>query len=140
MNYQRFESLSDLPGFALRRAANVMMAELADRLAILDLRISDAAVMLLIDDRVDLTSTDIGKAIDIKRANMVPIITRLENAGLIRREPIDRKSQAIILTQAGKARLTDLRSLVDAFETDLMERIPEEHRDHFQPALQALLG
>ncbi|WP_343612859.1 MarR family transcriptional regulator [Novosphingobium sp.] len=131
--------MSALPGFTLRRAANAMMADLAGRLAALDLKISDASVLLLVGGRADMTSSDIGRLLDIQRANMVPLLNRLEGAGLIARQPIDRKSQAIVLTETGEARLEEVRGLVTRFEDDLMMRIPAEHRGHFLPALNALL-
>lgn len=136
----RSTPLDALPGYVLRRAAQVMMAELASRLAPLSLRISDATLLLLVGARHDLTSSDIGKVLDIQRANMVPLLNRLEADGLIRREPIDRKSQAIVLTPAGLERLEDVKAITSRFENDLMGRIPDEHRDHFIPALRALLG
>jgi DNA-binding MarR family transcriptional regulator len=71
---------------------------------------------------------------------MVPLHTRIETTGLIRREPIDRKSQAIVLTEAGHRRLADVRRITAKFESDLLARIPAQHRPHFVPALQALLG
>lgn len=132
--------LAGLPGYMLRRAANAMMDELSRRLSDAELRISEASALLVVGDRTDLTSSDIGRALDIQRANMVPLLARLEAAGLIRREPLDRKSQAIVLTQAGHARLARVRAITLRFERDLMARIPEEHRDHFLPALEALAG
>lgn len=140
MNLVPTDPLGELPGYALRRAAQAMMAELGDRLAPLDLRISDASALLLVGARRDMTSSEIGKVLDIQRANMVPLLNRLEGAGLIRREPIDRKSQAIVLTDAGLARLDQVRALTARFEDDLLARIPATHRPHFLPALQALLG
>lgn len=134
------DPLSGLPGYVLRRAANAMMAELTERLAPVDLRISDASVLLLIGGRHDLTSSEIGKVLDIQRANMVPLLNRLETAGLIGREPIDRKSQAIVLTAAGRERLQEVRRITDTFENDLLARIPAPHRPHFVPALQSLIG
>ncbi len=133
------DPLGQLPGYALRRAAQAMMAELGQRLAPLDLRISDASVLLLVGTRRDMTSSEIGKALDIQRANMVPLLNRLESAGLIGREPIDRKSQAIVLSPAGMARLEQVRTITNRFEADLLARIPAPHRSHFVPALQALL-
>lgn len=133
------DPLRDLPGYALRRAANAMMAELSDRLSRVGLKISDATLLQLVGDRKDLNSSDIGKLLDIQRANMVPLLTRLELAALIRREPIDRKSQAIVLTEAGLHRLADVRKITSQFEDDLMARIPSRHQPHFLPALQALL-
>jgi DNA-binding MarR family transcriptional regulator len=132
------DPLTGLPGYALRRAANAMMAELAKRLADFDLRISEASVLQILADRTDLTSSDIGKILDIQRANMVPLLGRLEAAALIRRQPIDRKSQAVVLTELGQARLSDVHRVTAQFEGDLMTRIPARHREHFLPALQAL--
>ena len=45
------DPLGTLPGYLLRRAANAMMAELANRLGTMSVRISDASVLLLIDAR-----------------------------------------------------------------------------------------
>jgi DNA-binding MarR family transcriptional regulator len=132
------DPVTELPGYALRRAANAMMADLATRLADIDLRISEAAVLQVIAERTDLTSSDIGKILDIQRANMVPLLNRLEAATLIHRQPIDRKSQAVVLTELGLARLSDVHRVTAQFEGDLMARIPARHREHFLPALQAL--
>ena len=132
--------LARLPGYALRRATHVMMAELADRLTPLGLRIGDASVLLLVADRADMTSSEIGRILEIQRANMVPLLNRLEAAGLILRKPIDRKSQAILLSDAGRARLDEVRRVVGAFEDDLLARIPPACRDPFLTALEALNG
>lgn len=136
---QPSDPLAGLPGYTLRRAANAMMDELGARLATIDLRVSDASVLLLVGARPNMTSSEIGKMLDIQRANMVPLLARLETAGLIARQPIDRKSQAILLTAHGEARLGEVKAITDRFEADLMARIPEEHRAHFLPALQALV-
>jgi DNA-binding MarR family transcriptional regulator len=133
------DALNVLPGYLLRRAANAMMAQLAVRLAEIELKISDATLLLLVSDHRDMTSSDIGQALDIQRANMVPLLVRLEKADLISRQPIDRKSQAIVLTNTGNARLAQVRAITGAFEADLMARIPERHRAHFIPSLRALL-
>jgi DNA-binding MarR family transcriptional regulator len=133
------DPLAALPGYVLRRAAGTMMAELANRLAVIDLRVTDASVLLLIAERSDMTSSEIGKVLDIQRANMVPLLNRLAVAGLIARRPIDRKSQAVVLTEAGLAQLRQVRAITGQFEQDLLDRIPAQHRAHFVPALQALL-
>lgn len=133
------DPLACLPGYVLRRAANAMTAELADQLAIIGLRISEASVLLLIGARADMTSAEIGKILDIQRANMVPLLARLEQAGLIARLPLDRKSQAIMLTQkVGLPRLVQVQAIISAFEAALLARIPAAHRDHLLPALHAL--
>lgn len=130
--------LDGLPGYALRRAANAMMAELAERLAPLALRVIEATVLLLIADRADITSSDIGRTLDIQRANMVPLLNRLETAGLIERHALNRKSQAIVLSATGVAMLARVADITSRFEADLLARIPAAHRDHLLPALNAL--
>lgn len=132
------DPLPGLPGYALRRAANATGAELTGRLAALDLRQSDVSVLILIGENPDVTASAIGRALDIQRANMVPLLKRMEDAGLIGREPIDGKSQGLKLTQAGHEKLAEARAVVDAFEADLLERVPAEHRPHLLPALEAL--
>ena len=132
------DPFAGLPGYALRRAANAMMTELGERLAGEGLRVSDATVLILAGEGARPTASQIGKALDIRRANMVPLLDRLEAAGLIAREPIDRKSLAIVLTEEGEAKLARVRRIVAAFERDLIERVPPEHRDHLMPALDAL--
>lgn len=130
--------LSNLPGYALRRAANAMMSDLASRLGDADLRISDASVLMIIGKRTDMTSSEIGKVLDIQRANMVPLLNRLEQSNLIMRKPIDRKSSAIILTEAGIKRLETAREITHAFENDLIARIPAQNREIFVASLNAL--
>lgn len=130
--------LGQLPGYALRRAANVAMGELGDILGEHGFRVTEAAVLLLVQDRSDLTSSQIGKTLDIQRANMVPLLNRLEASGWIRREPIDGKSLAIVLTPEGAAKVSQLSGLIEAFELTLLERVPPEHRDHLLPALNAI--
>lgn len=132
------DPLPDLPGYALRRAANATAAELSTRLAMLELRQSDASVLMLVDANPATTASALGRALDIQRANMVPLLKRLEDAGLIVRTPIDRKSQGLALTPAGRDRMQAARTVIDRFERELLERIPAEHRAHLLPALNAL--
>jgi DNA-binding MarR family transcriptional regulator len=130
--------LFSLPGYTLRRAANAMMAELAKRLAVLDLHISDASVLMLVGDHDDMTSSDIGRLLDIQRANMVPLLDRLGAAELIDRLPLNRKSLAVVLTERGRAKLAEVMEVTMSFERELLDRVPPEHRDHLVPALNAL--
>jgi DNA-binding MarR family transcriptional regulator len=132
------DPLAHLPGYALRRAANAMMTELSGRLEPAGLRVSDASVLMLVGGQEAMTSSDIGRILDIQRANMVPLLNRLEAARLIARVPLDRKSMAITLTPLGRKRLDEALAITEQFERDLLARIPEDHREHLVPALNAL--
>ena len=130
--------LENLPGYMLRRAANNAMGELAGRLAEIDLRIAETTVMMLVDRAGQMTAAQVGRLLDIKRANMVPLLNRLEEAELIWRRPMDGRSQAIALTDQGQARAAQAVAIVEAFETELLTQVPAEHREHLLPALKAL--
>jgi DNA-binding MarR family transcriptional regulator len=132
------DPLARLPGYALRRAANAMIADLSERLSHIALRLSDASVLILVHNRTDVTASEIGRTLDIQRANMVPLLNRLESAGLIERRALDRKSYAVVLTHAGQGTLAKVDAITAAFENDLIARIPAEHREHLLPALNAL--
>ena len=130
------DPLPSFPGYALRRAANATAAELAARLSEVGLRQSDVSVLMLIDANPGVTASAIGRQLDIQRANMVPLLKRLE--GLIDRVPIDGKSQGLELSALGRERLGEARTVVEAFEAALIARVPTEHRAHLLPALEAL--
>ena len=132
------DPLPSFPGYALRRAANATAAELSARLTELGLRQSEFSVLILIAENPGVTASAIGRALDIQRANMVPLLNRLEDARLIERAPIDGKSFGLDLTEGGRARLAEARQVVEAFEAELIGRVPAEHRAHLLPALEAL--
>ena len=56
----------------------------------------------------------------------------------MRRLPSDGRSLGLELTEEGHLLAEKARAVIDAFETDLTNRIPPEHRDHLMPALLAL--
>ena len=132
------DPLPSFPGYALRRAANATAAELSARLAELGLRQSDVSVLILIAENPGVTASAIGRALDIQRANMVPLLNRLEDARLIERAPIDRKSLGLDLTEPGRELLARARQVVESFEAELLARVPPEHRPHLLPAVEAL--
>ncbi len=69
---------------------------------------------------------------------MAPLLSRLEEAGLIQRTPIDRKSVGISLTTLGSARALQIEHISTEYEDDLLSRVPEALRDHMLPVLKTL--
>jgi DNA-binding MarR family transcriptional regulator len=132
------DPLLSYPGYCLRRANNAMMTELGSRLAPLEMRQTDASALILIGANPGVTASALGRRIDIQRANMVPLLNRLEEAGLIIRAPIDGKSQGLELTKEGREKLAAVLAVIEEFERELLERVPLEHRDHLLPALKTL--
>lgn len=126
------------PGYSLRRAANATAAQLSARLAEVGLRQVEASLLLLIADNPAVTASALGRQLDIQRANMVPLLKRLEDNGWITRTPIDGKSQGLTLTAEGLAVKKQAGAIIEKFERELLDRVPAEHRDHLLPALDAL--
>lgn len=132
------DPLLQYPGYVLRRASSAAMAEFASRIEALGLRTSEATILQIVAHNPGISQSALGRMLDIQRANMTPIAARLEARGLVRRLPSDGRSLGLNLTEAGHQLAQQARAVIDAFETDLTNRIPEEHRAHFLPALLAL--
>ena len=134
------DPLVKLCGYVLRRASAAAIAELNERLAPLELRHADVAMLMLIEASPGITHSHAGRVLDIQRANMVPFVARLEARGVIRRRQVDGRSQALALTGRGRMLLTRARRVVEAHEAALLGRVPEKLRPMVLPVLTALWG
>jgi DNA-binding MarR family transcriptional regulator len=130
--------LKSYPGYLLRRASSALTAELGHRLGALELRIADMSILLLIEANPGITQSELGRMLDIQRANMTPMTAKLSERGLIAREAVDGRSQGLALTVAGKALAEQARAIADGFEHELIDRVQVELRPHIVPILSAL--
>lgn len=132
------DPLKDYPGYLLRRASAAAMANLADRLSLLDLRPAEATVLLVVDANPSATLSQVGRLLRIASANMTPLIARLESRNLIEREPMDGRSQGLLLAPLGRALTLQIKDVVADHEAALIERIPAAARGEFLMALRAI--
>ena len=93
------------------------MTELAADLAAEKISIVSAAVLLIIDANPGETQARIGRELSIKRANIAPMIARLEEGGSIRRDTIDGRSFGLVATARGKLLAARLKKILLARET-----------------------
>src|SRR5579875_568020 len=77
--------LSSLLGYQLRRASAAAMDELSRELATLGLRVSEASVLMLVGANPRMRSSEVGRELGIQRANMTPLVSGLEQRGLLQR-------------------------------------------------------
>ncbi len=96
------EPFNDLLGYHVRRLSFVVMSDLSESLAPLGLKPADASVLMAIADVPGIIQSDLGRALGILRANMTPLIAALMARGLVEREPVDGRSQALRLSDAGR--------------------------------------
>jgi DNA-binding MarR family transcriptional regulator len=132
------DPLRDLPGYALRRASSAAMQKLARELAPLDLRPSEASVLMVIEANPNITQSEIGRMLEIAGANMAPLVSRLEKRALVARQPVDGRSHGLELTAAGRALCVRARKVMRSNEEDLLAKIPPAQRATFVSMLQAL--
>ena len=92
----------DLPGYKMRRVSLLSMAALSKALADIELRVTEAIVLLQIQDEPGLTLSEIGRRLDIKRANVTPLVGGLVERNLVRSEVKDGRSQALFLSEVGE--------------------------------------
>lgn len=134
------DPLEDLPGYALRRASAAVMAKLAARLAALHLRPSEASVLLVIQANPGITQSEIGRLLDIARANMAPLTARLAARDLIVRESAGGRSHGLTLSDIGRRQARKAQRIVAELESELMGRVPAAQRAAFLRTLKALFS
>jgi DNA-binding MarR family transcriptional regulator len=132
------DPLLSLTGYVLRRASLASQAKLGQRLAPLELRPYEATLLLLVEASPGVTQSEAGRLLDIQRANMVPVVARLAARGLIRRKPVDGRSQGLWVTRSGQSVMQKVRRIVATDEAALMRRVPEEMQPMVLPILMAL--
>lgn len=130
--------LAELPGYSLRRASSVLQAEFSNLLSPLGLRPTDASMLVLIEANPSITPSALGQALGVQRANMVPLVAKLEQAGYVSRVPVDGRSFGLTLTKPGTEICDQVKTAIKIHQRQIIERIPEMHRDHLIPALNAL--
>jgi DNA-binding MarR family transcriptional regulator len=95
------DPLENFLGYQLRRAAFTTLAALVDSFADLGVSNTEGVIIRFVHTNSGCTQADIGRAIGVKRTNMVPIINGLMVKGLLERAPADGRSHSLYLTEAG---------------------------------------
>jgi len=130
--------LENLMGYNLRRAHGVQKARFAAVFGPLGVRPVTLSVLGTIYDNPGMTQADLGKRLNIKRANMVPVMVELEGRGLIlrRQSTSDRRAQVVALTPSGKRFTVKLLALHDRLEEDLVHSLGLRERDQLLALLK----
>ena len=133
------DPMKGYPGYLLRRVSAASMGVLGRRLEALDLRPSEATVLLVIDSNPGARPSDVGRLLDIASAHMAPLVARLAEQQLIERQAVDGRSHGLLLSGRGRALTARIHAIVDRHEEELLARIPARQREAFVTALRCLL-
>lgn len=93
--------IEDLLGYQMRRASLVTLAALSEAFEALGLRLTEAMILRFVEANPGCNQAEIGRALGVKRTNMVPIVGGLVEAGLISRTVADGRTHALYLTGEG---------------------------------------
>ena len=96
--------MQGLVGYNIRRAELRMRQEFDRNVGKSGLRPSEFSILVLINSNSLVTQADLGRALNIRRPNMVVLIEGLERRGLVARtdHKHDRRMRALCLTPQGK--------------------------------------
>ena len=124
-------TLRKFVGYSMKRAFNVVQADLSVALRPFDLRMLTYTALVLIVDNPGLRQSQLADAMDIERPNLVVIIDELEARDLIVRErvPTDRRAYALKVTLAGRQLYEKAVAAVIAHEAELLDGISDKTRE-----------
>lgn len=115
--------LDGLLGYRMRRASMAMMADLLAALRPLGLSAGEASFLILIGANPGCRQSDVGRTLDIKRANLTPLVARMKTRGLVTDAPIDGRSRSLTLTAQGAALRDAAQAQVAASNRRFVERM-----------------
>lgn len=123
--------LDSLVGYRLRRASNVMAADFARAVQEAGgLRSVLVSILAVVSANPGIGQTQLGRALNIQRANMVPLLSNLIDEGLICREASteDKRVFELYLTPEGTAKLETTKALILAHEKRLLSVLTASER------------
>jgi DNA-binding MarR family transcriptional regulator len=124
------EVLNGIVGYNLRRAHAIQRQRFASAFGPYDIRPVQLSVLGLIYHNPSLKQADLGKVLEVKRANVVKLLDELEQRSLITRElsKTDKRSRVLELTDRGAALVAELLERHDRLERDLALQLGEKER------------
>ena len=134
------KSFDHLLGYQLRRTTAVMMADFVRILADFEMRPAEVTTLLVIADNPDCSQSEVGEALAIKRANMVPIIARLIKRELVARTKVDGRSLALRVTAAGAAQAAEALQRIAKHEARFKATLKSDDLETVLRALPRLRG
>jgi DNA-binding MarR family transcriptional regulator len=122
--------LERFTGYLMKRAFNVVQADLARVLEPFGLRMLSFSTLMVVIDNPDITQTQLAQALSVERSNIVVVLDVLEEAGLLNRNPVPRNRRAYALraTLAGQRLAEKAAKAVAEHEARLFGSLsPAEH-------------
>ena len=129
-------------GYQMKRAFNVMKADLARVLEPSGLRMTTYSALVLIDSNPRIRQSELAQMLAMERPNMVLVLDDLEQGGWITRERVetDRRAYALMATLAGKRLCAKLKAANLKAEESRLQHLTSDERRSLTLALAGLEG
>jgi DNA-binding MarR family transcriptional regulator len=129
----------ELVGYNLRRAHAIQRKRFADAFKAHNIRPVQLSMLGLIYKNPDLQPSELGRVLDIKRANIVPLIDELQERKLVERKQSsdDGRFRVLALTRKGQQLTRKLIDRHDALENDLARQLGPNNRKQLLKLLMA---
>jgi DNA-binding MarR family transcriptional regulator len=126
-------------GYNLRRAAAKQRERFRSVFDRFEIRPVQLTVLTLIRDAMPMKQADLGKALEMKRANVVTVLDELMTRGLVTRRLADddRRSNVVSLTAEGRRLTDELLALHEKLEADLARAFGDKELAKLLELLQA---
>lgn len=95
------DPLESVIDYQMRQASLATLSILVDSFSTLGVRLIEGTVLRFVEANPGCNQAEIGRALGVKRTNMVPIISGLVEDGLISRSAANGRTHALHLTKKG---------------------------------------
>lgn len=131
------EQRHDLGAMFVRLGQVMVDAELPV-LAAHDVEMWDYVILVALRDGPAQSQARLASATRRDKTRLIPILDRLEERGLLRRDPdpADRRNRIVELTESGRALVADCQRAIRLMEYELLAELPETDRVSFIAQLE----
>jgi DNA-binding MarR family transcriptional regulator len=132
--------LLSLVGYNCRRSYLAIMPLFEKRMGKLALRGVDFSVLSLLKANPNITQKRLSQAINVSPPNLAILLDRLETRGLLlrQRNPLDKRSQTLILTAEGLRLCAEAEQTVSDLETEATSMLTGRERTQLLRLLQKI--
>ncbi|HHJ1300135.1 MarR family transcriptional regulator [Pseudomonas sp. P1B16] len=130
--------LNDLVGYALRRVQMKVFQHLVDCLTPYELRPAQFSALAIIAQNPGPTQAELAKALNIEPPQVVPLLNKLEEAGLALRvrSKADKRSYGLYLSKAGEKLLKTLYGVAEESDRAATANLNDDERQQLLALLR----
>lgn len=132
--------LLSLVGYNCRRAYLTILPQFDERMKKFELRAVDFTVLSLLSANPNITQKRLSRAVNVSPPNLAILLDRLETRGLLvrQRNPLDKRSQTLILTAEGAKLCAKAEKTVTELERKATDMLSDEERSQLVRLLQRI--